>query len=91
MEAAQFNDVQKKYLEKVYAKIFENNQMNEEGKNLCREAQIKPDDLRLKNFEEFKQEVQIEDVAKIRFDHYQLKRLSKFFCFFVNLFFRKTL
>ena len=89
METAQFNETQKKQLEKVYAKIFENHHLTEEGRNVCLEAQIKPNDLRAKNFEEFKQEVQVEDVAKIRFDHYQLKRLSKFFTLF-NIFLQEN-
>jgi len=38
---------------------------------LCREAQIKSDDLKIRTFDDFKAIVQVEDVARIRFEHYQ--------------------
>mgnify|MGYP001375493336 FL=1 len=41
----QFTDAHKKMLEKVYAKLFENNQVTDEGRNLCAEADVRPDDL----------------------------------------------
>ena len=67
----EFNDAQKKMLEKIYARIFDQNQLTDEGKMLCREAQIKAEDLKSKTLDDFKSDVQIEDVAKIRFTHYQ--------------------
>ena len=67
----EFNDAQKKMLEKIYARIFDQNQLTDEGKMLCREAQIKAEDLKHRTLDDFKSEIQIEDVAKIRFTHFQ--------------------
>ena len=66
-------------LEKVYAKIFENNHLTEDGKHLCAEANIRPDDIRFKTFDEIKSNVPggHTEVAEIRHNHYQNKRLSK--------------
>jgi hypothetical protein len=66
-------------LEKVYAKIFENNNLTEDGKHLCAEANIRPDDIRLKTFDDIKANVPggHTEVAEIRHNHYQNKRLSK--------------
>ena len=82
---AQFTDAHKKMLEKVYAKLFENNQITEEGRNLCAEADVRPGDLRIKTFDEFKAQVPggHSEVAQIRFDHYQNKRLSKLYLYLI--------
>ena len=53
----EYNDAQKKMLEKIYARIFDQNQLNDEGKMLCREAQIKAEDLKIKTLDDFKSEV----------------------------------
>ena len=53
-------------------------QITDEGKTLCVEADVKPDDLLIRTYNDFSQQVGIEEVAKIRFTHYQQKRLSKF-------------
>ena len=65
------NDFQKKQLEKIYGRIFENHNLTEEGRNLCSEANVKSEDLKIKTFDDFKNEIQFEEVAKIRFNHYQ--------------------
>jgi preprotein translocase subunit YajC len=74
----EFNDTQKKILEKVFARIFEGDKITEEGKFICQEAHVRPEDLKIKTYDDFKAELQIEEVAKIRHQHYSLKRLSKF-------------
>lgn len=38
-------DKTKKHLEKVYNKIFEGGELNEEGKNICAKLNINPADL----------------------------------------------
>jgi len=43
----------------VYARIFESNgagavHLTEEGRNLCKEADIKPDDLKIRTLDDFK-------------------------------------
>mgnify|MGYP001418992000 CR=1 FL=1 len=82
---AQFTDAHKKMLEKVYAKLFENNKITEEGRNLCAEADVRPGDLQIKTFEKFKSQVPgcHSEVAQIRFYHYQNKRLSKLYLYLV--------
>tara|TARA_B110000285_G_C15092796_1_gene600115 strand:+ start:205 stop:384 length:180 start_codon:yes stop_codon:yes gene_type:complete len=58
-------------------KIFENNHLTEEGRHLCAEADTRPEDLKIKTFDDFKAQVGHAEVAEIRFNHYQNKRLSK--------------
>ena len=54
-----FSDVQKKQLEKVYAKIFDLSSgaqqptLTEEGRNLCHEADVSPQDLLIKTYNDF--------------------------------------
>ena len=75
----QFTDLQKKQLEKVNQRLFDNGQITDEGKHLCIEADVTPADIIVKTLDQFKQEANgVGEVAKIRFDHYQIKRLSKY-------------
>lgn len=75
----QFTDLQKKQLEKVFQRLFDNGQLTEEGRHLCIEADVAPVDLIVKTLDQFKQEANgVAEVAKIRFDHYQIKRLRKY-------------
>ena len=72
---------QKKQLEKVYNKIFEQGehpQLTEEGRTLCLEACIKQDDLLIKHADSFKRKNDVEEVATIRYEHYRQKRYSKY-------------
>ena len=77
------NDQQKKTLEKIYQKIFDlggekGPQLNDEGRILCAEAGVKPEDLFPRQLDYFKLNKQDpEEVAKIRYQHHQQKRLSK--------------
>ena len=75
----QFTDLQKKQLEKVFQRLYDNGQLTDEGKHLCIEADVAPADIIVKALDQFKQEANgVAEVAKIRFDHYQIKRLSKY-------------
>ena len=50
--------------------MFDNNHLTEEGRNLCAEADIRPEDLKIKTFDDFKAQVGHAEVAEIRFNHY---------------------
>ena len=58
-------------------KIFDNDRLTEEGRHLCADADIRPEDIKIKTFDDFKAQVGHSEVAEIRFNHYQNKRLSK--------------
>ncbi len=74
-----FSDNQKKLLEKVYQRILDQGErLTEEGKSLCREADINPQDLVVRTREHFLEQVGgIEEIADIRYSHYQVKRLKQ--------------
>ena len=62
------SEPQKKLLEKVYARIFETSgagatHVTEEGRNLCREADVRPDDLKIRTLDDFKNQVGVDEVA----------------------------
>jgi hypothetical protein len=53
-----------KHLEKVYLKLFENNKLTDEGKQICKDLYINPDDLKVRTRDDFLDEVGgIADVA----------------------------
>ena len=80
----EFNDSQKKVLEKLFLRIFESDKLTDEGKQLCLQAHVRPEDLKVKSLDEFKLELKIEEVAKIRHQHYSLKRLRKLSLSFIH-------
>lgn len=63
-------------------KIFDNDRLTEEGRHLCADADIRPEDIKVKTFDDFKAQVGHSEVAEIRFSHYQNKRLSKLYFYF---------
>ena len=69
---AKMSDYQKKQLEKIFARCFDQQQgsvpvVNQEGITLCMEAGVNPDDLLPKALDYFKKGNTVEDVAKIRY------------------------
>lgn len=72
---AKLSDYQKKHLEKIFLRCFDQQQgsppvVNQEGINLCMEAGVNPDDLLPKTLDYFKQGKTVEEVAKIRYQHH---------------------
>lgn len=65
------SDLQKKQLEKVYARIFDQQQhdnsgkpiLTEEGLQLCMEAGIHAEDLHIKVIDDFQKKSDLEEVA----------------------------
>ena len=83
---------QKKQLEKVYNKIFEQGDpptLTEEGKLMCFEANIKQEDLLVRQPDSFKRKNDVQEVANIRYEHYRQKRYRKY-PLASNALFRKT-
>ena len=79
---AKLNDFQKKQLEKIFARCFDQQQaknpvINQEGLSLCQEAGVNPDDLMPRTLEYFKSKQSVEEVANIRHQHHIQKRFSK--------------
>ena len=79
-----FSDYQKKQLEKLYLRLFEGTPgpdhippLTEEAKVLCSKAAIKPEDIVIRQYDEFKEKIKFEEVANIRYEHYQNKRYRK--------------
>ena len=79
---SKFNDLQKKQLEKIFAKLFDltsskdnaNPSLTEEGRQLCSEAQCNPTDMYIRTLEFFSESANCAEVAQIRYDHYRQKR-----------------
>jgi hypothetical protein len=75
-------DLQKKQLEKVYAKIYEGTEatLTEEGGLICVQLEINSTDLLIRNFDYFKKlgENEPDEVVQIRYDHYKQRRYRKF-------------
>ena len=73
-------ELQKKQLEKVYTKMFEGSDgsLTEEGRNVCMQLDINPQDLVIMHFDDFKHsEAEPEEVVQIRYDHYKNRRFRK--------------
>lgn len=61
------NEYQKKVLEKFYQRIFDQDELTEEGGNLCAQANINPDDIIIKTHDDFKNKNEDDEVTLIRF------------------------
>lgn len=51
--------------------------LNEEGKKLCSQAKVKPDDLLVRNIDYFRKPKDENEVVDVRYKHYVARRLSK--------------
>ena len=80
-------ELQKKQLEKIFARLVDNSsldkdgvatRLNEEGKKLCAQAKVKPDDLLIKNIEYFRKPKDENEVVDVRHKHYVARRLCKY-------------
>lgn len=56
--------------------------LNDEGKKLCLQAKVKPEDLIVRNLDYFKKPKDESEVVNVRYNHYVTRRLCK--CVYLN-------
>jgi hypothetical protein len=68
-----------KDLDKALKRIFDplTKKLTPEALEACQMTGINPEDLNEKGFEHFKARSENEDIAKLRFDHYEKRRRDK--------------
>ena len=56
---------------------IEENRFTEEGLEALKKAKIDTDKVLIRQWETFKEDFEHEEIAKVHFNHYKMKRISK--------------